>query len=325
MKTFLTLLLLVAIAVGAWYLYPRMINGENVENPDESKPATAVEAERAQELLEKARLAGREAKPDTAMKIYEDIIEKYGNTWAGRQANLEVGNLYEKKGRKQDAVDAFREGLPNVEGKKREEILAAIDKLELELANAGAQHAPIKKSDSIYTVKRLDILGKIAKRYNTSVEQIMLANNRRHDRIRPGDRIKITYKMPTITVSKKRLKLILRFDGKVIRSYDICIGQGDKTPAGVFKVTEKTVNPPWTKTKDDGSKEVIPYGDPRNILGSRWLTLKGPGSGYGIHGTTKPETIPGRSSAGCVRMFNKDVEELFDWTPRGTKTTITDD
>ena len=45
-------------------------------------------------------------------------------------------------------------------------------------------------------------------------------------------------------------------------------------------------------------------------------------SGYGIHGTTRPDTVPGPTSAGCVRMINTDVEELFEWVPLGTKIII---
>ncbi|HOX08909.1 MAG TPA: L,D-transpeptidase, partial [Planctomycetota bacterium] len=98
------------------------------------------------------------------------------------------------------------------------------------------------------------------------------------------------------------------------------------TPAGEFVVKDggKDKNPNWTKTLEDGSKKVYKFGDPENILGTRWMGLdeKEGAVGLGIHGTTKDETVPGRKSAGCIRMHNPDVELLYDFTPSGTKVTI---
>jgi lipoprotein-anchoring transpeptidase ErfK/SrfK len=44
--------------------------------------------------------------------------------------------------------------------------------------------------------------------------------------------------------------------------------------------------------------------------------------GYGIHGTIHPDMIGQPVSAGCVRMLNNDVEELFDIVPEGTRVLI---
>ena len=44
-------------------------------------------------------------------------------------------------------------------------------------------------------------------------------------------------------------------------------------------------------------------------LGTRWLGLSI--KGYGIHGTNNPASIGKNASHGCVRMRNRDVEELF--------------
>ena len=72
---------------------------------------------------------------------------------------------------------------------------------------------------------------------------------------------------------------------------------------------------------------MIPYGDPANILGTHWLALEPTGdtprvSGYGIHGTWDDTSIGKQSSAGCVRMRNSDVEELYVLLPRGTPVLI---
>jgi hypothetical protein len=39
---------------------------------------------------------------------------------------------------------------------------------------------------------------------------------------------------------------------------------------------------------------------------------------YGIHGTTKPDSIGRAASHGCIRMQNKDVIELYELVKHGT-------
>ena len=58
----------------------------------------------------------------------------------------------------------------------------------------------------------------------------------------------------------------------------------------------------------------IPGGDPRNPLGKRWMGLNmyGYGTTYGIHGTNNESSIGKNVSGGCIRMYNKDVEWLFN-------------
>ncbi|HYF81796.1 MAG TPA: L,D-transpeptidase [Clostridia bacterium] len=43
---------------------------------------------------------------------------------------------------------------------------------------------------------------------------------------------------------------------------------------------------------------------------------------YGIHGTNNPASIGTAASNGCVRMFNKDVEDLFNNVGVGTVVRI---
>ena len=63
-------------------------------------------------------------------------------------------------------------------------------------------------------------------------------------------------------------------------------------------------------------------GDPKNILGSRWMGLTA--KSYGIHGTTDDASIGSQCTQGCVRMHNKDAEELYDIVPAGAEVTIVD-
>lgn len=74
---------------------------------------------------------------------------------------------------------------------------------------------------------------------------------------------------------------------------------------------------------------MIPFGDKDNVLGTRWMSLQAANPtnavrGYGLHGTWEPETIGRQASAGCVRLLNNEVEELFLLVPIGTRVVITE-
>jgi lipoprotein-anchoring transpeptidase ErfK/SrfK len=45
-------------------------------------------------------------------------------------------------------------------------------------------------------------------------------------------------------------------------------------------------------------------------------------SGYGIHGTWDEASIGKAESAGCVRMRNAEVEQLYTLLPNGTEVAI---
>jgi len=46
-----------------------------------------------------------------------------------------------------------------------------------------------------------------------------------------------------------------------------------------------------------------------NPLGPRWIGLDV--KGFGIHGTNRPDSIGKNASHGCIRLRNRDIEDLF--------------
>lgn len=93
-------------------------------------------------------------------------------------------------------------------------------------------------------------------------------------------------------------------DGSVYKKYRVAVGKSSTpTPIGEWNVV-------W-KAYDWGSG-----------FGTRWMGLNVPWGIYGIHGTNKPWSIGQFASHGCIRMRNKDVEELFEWIPIGTPVRI---
>ena len=54
---------------------------------------------------------------------------------------------------------------------------------------------------------------------------------------------------------------------------------------------------------------------PDNPLGDYALSLSW--ANYLIHGTNKQKTVGLRSSSGCIRMYDKDIKELFYLVKKG--------
>ena len=190
---------------------------------------------------------------------------------------------------------------------------------EIALPLLASQRAMPEKVEHV--VQSGDYLGKLAATYNTPVALIAKANNIKGATIRVGETIRLldgNAHVFALTVSKARNDLLVTLDGKFFKRYRVSTGADGTTPVGTFKITDKIEHPPWHKP---GGK-AIPYGDPENLLGTHWLALDQPG--YGIHGTWEPDTIGKPVSAGCIRLLNSEVEELYTILPKGTVVTITD-
>lgn len=105
--------------------------------------------------------------------------------------------------------------------------------------------------------------------------------------------------------------------GVKTRLYPIAIGApSSPTPVGYYKIIEMEVNPSWIDPK---TGKVVPSG-PACPLGYRWIRFHG---NYGIHGTNNEASVGTYVSNGCIRMFEKDVEELYDLVDLGTPVEIT--
>ncbi len=189
---------------------------------------------------------------------------------------------------------------------------------KVEELNIKLLFSPVLTKESVmYEIKPGDNLYKIAKQYGTTVELIKISNALKSDRIDVGKKIKVWSQPFNIYVSKSQNILLLKSGDEVLKTYTVATGLNNSTPVGTFKITTKLANPTWFK-----AGAVVPPGSPENILGTRWLGLDVPS--YGIHGTTDPSTLGQQVTAGCVRMANPDVEELYTIVPQGTEVVIVD-
>lgn len=175
-----------------------------------------------------------------------------------------------------------------------------------------------KEGQSIhYIIRPGDSLSGLAKKYGVTVGWIKQANALSGDKLMIGKSLIIPQSRLSVLVDKSDNKLYLSEDGKLLKTYIVSTGANNSTPVGVFKATDKLEDPTWYKTG-----AVIPPGNKDNQLGTRWIGITA--KGYGIHGTTEPEKLGQSVSAGCVRMKNEDVEDLYSLIPSGTEITIQD-
>ncbi len=167
----------------------------------------------------------------------------------------------------------------------------------------------------VHEVVKGDTLGELAKKYGTTIELIKRSNNLDSNIIRIGQKLRIWRGTFNIFVDKSQNILILKEGDNVVKVYNVSTGKNNSTPVGSFKITSKLTDPVWFN-----KGVVVPPESPANVLGSRWLGFDIPG--YGIHGTVEPDRIGEQVTAGCVRMRNSDVEELYSIIPIGTEVNV---
>jgi lipoprotein-anchoring transpeptidase ErfK/SrfK len=173
-----------------------------------------------------------------------------------------------------------------------------------------------------YVVQPGDSLDRIARQNKTTVELIRRMNGVEGNLIYAGQRLMLPAAPFVVEVDKSDRQLDLMMNGKLFKRYAVGVGRYGKTPVGTFYTVVHQKNPDWTPPTGG----IIPFGDPRNVLGTRWMSFEDKArpdlKGFGIHGTATRESIGGETSNGCIRMLNEDVEEVFMLIPRGTKVVI---
>jgi lipoprotein-anchoring transpeptidase ErfK/SrfK len=308
---------------------PRSGDGYYLLGAIRSADGRLDEAEKA--FLEAVRVyekshGGRRA----AKRLADDLYEQHVKGYPKRTEWERIRDLYSISMRGLVDRDAVAEGRPCglPADWSREEIVARLD--EMNQWVIFTTHARPKRgypsNVCFHKVGRGDTLGGIAKHYGVAVGSVRRLNGipRESHVIRPGQELKIVRGRTEIFVDTRDLVMTVWIDRRFFREYRIGIGREGRTPVGEFKVVSPLVDPDWTPP----GSETIPFGDPRNILGTRWLGFEriGAGQSIGIHGSRLAdgvwEGVGERASNGCIRMRNPDVEELFDFVPVGTEVTI---
>lgn len=153
--------------------------------------------------------------------------------------------------------------------------------------------------------------------------------------LEPQARLLLKYPRPvhleerSVRIEKEANRLYLYEDGWLMKSYQVSTGKMPwYTPEGSFRIINKM---PYPKGRD-----------PEAPMGTRWIGLKVPfskdqrgnkwdggddprspvGQKFGIHGTNDESTIGTHASGGCIRMYNQEVNELYDLVDIGTPVQI---
>ena len=129
------------------------------------------------------------------------------------------------------------------------------------------------------------------------------------------------YAPGTVVISQSQRRLYLVTEDGTPVSYPVAVGKSGKQWRGTVAIDGKYRNPAWAppaevKRAEPWLPDYIPGGSSRNPMGMRALTLSG--GEYAIHGTNRPTTIGTAASYGCIRMYNRDIVDLFDRVEVGT-------
>jgi LysM repeat protein len=158
---------------------------------------------------------------------------------------------------------------------------------------------------NFYVIQRGDTLTTIAGIFNVTVQQIINSNPGINPYALYVGQIICIPRSPSpvrITISIASKTLSLYREGGLVRTYPIATGKPTTpTPRGTFTIVNKQINP----------------GGP---FGTRWMGLSQ--AHYGIHGNNNPPSIGTAASNGCVRMYNEDVNDLFNQVAVGTVVNI---
>ena len=117
-----------------------------------------------------------------------------------------------------------------------------------------------------------------------------------------------------LVIDREHLLATLFRGGRAVFRASVGVGQANwPTPAGNFYIRERltTFHSPFYGPVAFGTSG-------RSAVLTDW-----PGGGFiGIHGTDRPDLLPGRVSHGCIRLRNPDILRLSRLMPVGTPVTI---
>jgi lipoprotein-anchoring transpeptidase ErfK/SrfK len=158
-------------------------------------------------------------------------------------------------------------------------------------------------------------------------EKYLYEGNRRTEVAYAGDD-----KPGTVVVDTFARKLYLVMEGGRAMRYPIAVGREGLSFRGTGVIGRKAEWPAWqptanmVRTRPDLYAEYaggLP-GGLMNPLGARALYLYrgGRDTMFRIHGTADAASIGHATSAGCIRLFNQDIIDLYTRVPNGTRVKV---
>lgn len=121
-----------------------------------------------------------------------------------------------------------------------------------------------------------------------------------------------------LVVDRRRLRASLYRGGRVVWTSRIGVGvRRWPTPRGRFYARERLRVPAGGARHVYGPLAIGTSAHSPTLSGGNW------GEGViGVHGTGRPDLLPGRVSHGCIRVPNDKIRRLWDLMPLGTPILI---
>ena len=117
-----------------------------------------------------------------------------------------------------------------------------------------------------------------------------------------------------------RVLYLITGKGEALK-YTVGVGRSGQQWFGTTRIASKHIRPAWkppASIRGNRSPDFfIEAGSPRNPMGAAALVLVD--NELAIHGTNNPSSIGGFVSAGCIRMHNKDIMDLYGRVHVGTR------
>ena len=114
-----------------------------------------------------------------------------------------------------------------------------------------------------------------------------------------------------------RVQALLGQEGDLIKKYPIAHGKASTpTPSRVWRIDTKYHTDP---SGVYGPRKMRMFRRLRTSSGYRYEYTR-----YGTHGTNQPWVIGTKASHGCIRMYNRDVLELYPQVPLHTMVVTRD-
>ncbi len=292
-------------------------------------------------------MTATEARGAVAQALQEPLRQPVAVVHAGRRFNLsaaDAGVRADVKGMVDEALDASRQG--NIVSRVARDLTGgeedaqiparikysrvAVRKLAKRVASqvdrpaqdAEVEFPSLEKVDAKvgYEVDRPALVARVEQAL--TVPGVSRSVKAPVSRTRPKvTREDLAKKYPVILVADRpdfQLKLYKNL--RLVHTYTVAVGAvGFDTPAGLYHIQNKAVDPAWTVPHSAwaGSLagKVIPGGTADNPLKARWLGIF---DGAGIHGTDETYSLGHAASHGCIRMAISDVIALYPQVAVGT-------
>ncbi|MCA9100246.1 MAG: LysM peptidoglycan-binding domain-containing protein [Pirellulales bacterium] len=190
-------------------------------------------------------------------------------------------------------------GDPSLSASEEEQLLALLDQLTGTVVYS-RQHF----LEPAYVTREGDTLESVAGQFNVPARLLANVNAvSETDPLPPGTELKVMTGPFAASLDLNSYRLTLWLGDRYAGRFNVGIGSEQPIEPREYVVETKITNPTYY-----GSELTIGKDDPTNPLGEYWIGL---GGNVGVHGTIDPHSVGAPAKEGCVRLSERDIEDVF--------------